>query len=432
MRSIRTRLLIGILVPLVPLTALFMSAFYIQARTANEAAYDQVLLGSALAIADRVVLDNDSLGVDLPYVALQMLTRSGEARVFYAVRSVPDGGLIAGYRDLPTLDLEGNNTGLFRLTFRQQEVRMAAVQSRALNYGREQNFAVYVAETTDGRRQVYAELLRRCIFAGVILAIGTLVIAILAVQFGLRPLRQLAKAISERGERDLRPIVRRAPQEAAVLVREINALLTRLDHTLDSHRSFVRTTSHQLRTPLAELRAEIERAEGNEIQLDHANLVRRIDGLSRLVQQILMLSRVEDQQRAQNLRQRIDLVVAAKRAVSTHWRRAHDFGLDLGLDTQESEVWVLGNNPLLDEALNNLIDNAIKHSEGADRVSVQVSIDGIAVLDNGKRPKALLRSLENTGSGRFGLNIVKQIADLLQATLIENPGGLKLCWEEAT
>lgn len=430
MLRIRTRLLIGILLPLVPLTALFMGAVYVQGRATNEVAYDQVLLGSALAIADRVVLENEELSIDLPYVALQMLARSGEERVFYAVRSLPDGELVTGYRDLPQLSLDPAEPHLQTLDFRGEEVRLVAVQSRALNYGREQNFAVYVAETTDARRQVYAELLRLCIAAGLILAFGTLVISVIAVQFGLRPLQQLASAISERGERDLRPIVRRAPPEAAALVKEINALLNRLDHTLTSHRSFVRTTSHQLRTPLAELKAELERSANGGAPLNLSDLAKRIDGLSRLVQQILLLSRVEDQQRSQDLRQRIDLVSAAKRAVAAHWRRAHDAGLDLGLDSKSEQVWVAGNDLLLDEALNNLIENAIQHAKGANKVSVQVDDRLIGVFDNGTEPKELLKNLEVSGTGRFGITIVKQIADLLSCRLRELPEGLQLSWAD--
>ena len=429
MKRIRTRLLIGILLPLVPLTALFMGAVYVQARAANESAYDQVLLGSALAIADRVILENDSLSVDLPYSALQMLVRSGEERVFYAVRALPDGELITGYRNMPLVEFEGSEPNFETLSFREEEVRLVTLQSRALNYGREQDFAVYVAETTDGRRQVYGQLLRLCLVAGGVLAFGTLIIAFFGVQFGLRPLTQLAHAIAERGGRDLRPIVRRAPPEAAVLVREINALLTRLENTLESHRSFVRTTSHQLRTPLAELKTEIERAEAGSAQLDHKALTGRIDGLSRLVHQILLLSRVEDQQQGQGFEDQIDLVAAAKRAVSAHWRRADAQGIDLGLETEAPQSLVRGNALLLDEALNNLIDNAILHAKGARGITVHVGQGSIGVYDDGQAPKDLLKNLEGSGSGRFGLSIVKQIADLMQARLREGPQGLQIDWQ---
>ena len=72
MMSLRQRLLMFLLLPLIPLSAFLIGMIYWAIGSATTESYDRVLEGSALAIADRVVLEGGSLVVDLPYAALQM------------------------------------------------------------------------------------------------------------------------------------------------------------------------------------------------------------------------------------------------------------------------------------------------------------------------------------------------------------------------
>ena len=431
MMSIRNRLLLWLLVPLVPASVLFMYMIVSRVSLTTQAAYDQVLLGSALAIADRVVLENDRLSVDVPYAALQMLTRAAEERVFYAVVSLPEQATVTGYRNMPLIELSDQSPSFETVIFRDEMVRIVGIEDTALSYGREQGFAVYVAETTVRRDEISRRLTQLGVLAGALLILGTVVVTLLAVHWGLRPLRLLADAISERGGQDLRPIVRRSPIEAAALVRELNALLARLDTALESHRSFVRATSHQLRTPLAEIKSEIEITQEQGDVLNTASLVQRVDGLSRLVGQILLLSRVEDQQQSQETAHEIDLVDVGARAVAKHWGKLNQAGIDLGLDTVDTSSIVYGNLALLDEAINNLIDNVLLHAEGATSASVRIRPQSIAVIDNAPGPKRLLANLEGASTGRFGLAIVRQIADLMVAEVTEIPNGLEIRWGAA-
>ena len=430
MMSIRNRLVLWLLLPLVPASVLFIWVIIGQVRATTQAAYDQVLLGSALAIADRVVVENDALSVDVPYAALQMLTRAAEERVFYAVVSLPDLGTVTGYRNMPLIDLNDESPTFATQEFRGEEVRIVALKDRALSYGQELGFAVYVAETTGRRNLIGDRLFRLGLLAGTLLIIGTTVMTLLAVHWGLRPLRLLADAISERDGNDLRPIVRRSPPEAAALVTELNALLKRLKTTLNSHRNFVRTTSHQLRTPLAEIKSEIELAAERGEALDKISLANRVDGLSRLVGQILLLSRVEDQHSGVEPAQQVDLVDVGRRAVARHWSKAHAAGIDLGLETSLDRHFVAGNAALLDEAINNLVDNVLIHAHQAGTATIRVDEGAISVSDDAPGPKRLATTLEGERTGRFGLSIVRQIAQMMQASVAEVPGGLELRWSQ--
>ena len=228
MMSLRQRLLMFLLLPLIPLSAFLIGMIYWAIGSATRESYDRVLEGSALAIADRVVLEGGSLVVDLPYAALQMLTNSAEDRVFYSVQKWPSGEVVTGYRNLPAPVFGETDTILQEIDFRGEPMRMIAIRDEALSYSASQEFVVLIAETLGQRTNVLQRYLRYAILAFVI---GVLVIGLLtlyAVNLGLRPLRTLAEAVSQRSERDLRAIRRPVPPEGQPLVDEINKLFGRL------------------------------------------------------------------------------------------------------------------------------------------------------------------------------------------------------------
>ena len=100
--SLKSRLILMLVAPLVVLGLVFLSQAYATAKATSDSVYDRVLQGSALAISERIVVgEGDRLEVDLPYVALEMLTSAAQDRVYYRV----DGARrpITGYSDLPGL-----------------------------------------------------------------------------------------------------------------------------------------------------------------------------------------------------------------------------------------------------------------------------------------------------------------------------------------
>ncbi|MEH6403768.1 MAG: sensor histidine kinase N-terminal domain-containing protein, partial [Sneathiella sp.] len=101
-RSLRKRLLLWLFVVLTAIGALMLFEVSSSARIAANEAYDRILLGSALAIAERVIVVEDELDVDIPYVALEMLTSAAQDRVFYQVTGA-GGGSLTGYSDLPPI-----------------------------------------------------------------------------------------------------------------------------------------------------------------------------------------------------------------------------------------------------------------------------------------------------------------------------------------
>jgi len=420
MMSLRQRLLMFLLLPLIPLSAFLIGMIYWAIRSATTDSYDRVLEGSALAIADRVVLENGQLVVDLPYAALQMLTNSAEDRVFYSVQKWPSGEVVTGYRNLPAPVFGDADKVLQQIDFRGQPMRMIAIRDEALSYSASEEFVVLIAETLGQRSNVLQRYLRYAVLGFVVGVLGISLLTLYAVNLGLRPLRNLADAVSQRSERDLRAIRRPVPPEGQPLVDEINALFGRLEKTLNSHRHFVSNTAHQIRTPLAELKTELEVASMEGSKPDLPALSSRIDHVGHLVEQMMLLCRVgvqpsdrDDSFGAVNLEQ------LAQKAVEDWSLRAYRAGVDLGL-LVESNGQVSGHSALLLEALGNLIDNVIKHARGARTATITVQHDRLIVSDDGQgfRPTAP----SEPSVQRFGLSIVEEIMDLHKGRVEKNVG----------
>ena len=186
----------------------------------------------------------------------------------------------------------------------------------------------------------------------------------------------------------------RCRPEGQPLVDEINALFARLEKALNSHRRFVSNTAHQLRTPLAELKTQLEVARLEGTLPDLSGLSSRVDGLAHLVEQMVLLSRIGEQPSGVDTFGDVDLRALAEQAVAEWSLRAIEAGIDLGLQVEtEALARVHGHQSLLLEALGNLIDNVIKHASGATTATIQVHEDRLIVTDDGPgfRPKGSKR-----------------------------------------
>jgi two-component system sensor histidine kinase TctE len=246
-RSLRRRLVVWLLTPLFVIFAAMLAESYSSVGRSADKAYDRSLLGSALAIAERVVAIDGQLEVDLPYVALEMLTSTAQDRVFYKVTG-PNDGFITGYRDLPSppSGLAMDDQPLFHdVTYRGEEVRVVTLSRAIVDRNLSGRFLVQVAETVSGR-----ELLTREILTGAA-ARQLLLIAVagLITWFGIgrafKPLNHLQQAIRRRSPSDLRPLGQDVPKEVRHLVDAINQLMDRLKVNIETMQRFIADASHQ-------------------------------------------------------------------------------------------------------------------------------------------------------------------------------------------
>jgi two-component system sensor histidine kinase TctE len=254
---------------------------------------------------------------------------------------------------------------------------------------------------------------------------------------GIAPLNDLSQAIRGRKPSDLSPIDEQAaPEEVRTLIGSFNDLMARLDVSLRAQQRFVADAAHQMRTPLAGLKmqAEIALRQRDTLSIHHAmrQIVTSADRTTRLVNQLLALARADTDTPPPLMKLDLD---ALSREVTRDWvTRARERDIDLGFEGAEQAAWIEGNEILLQELLNNLLDNAIRYTQpgghvttrvlGGDRVALEVEDNGIGI-EEAERDLVFERfyrvlGTETEGSG-LGLPIVRGIAHLHRADVLLEP-----------
>lgn len=437
--SLRRQLLGWLLFATAVIGVLALIDTYREAVRTADAVSDRVLAGSALAIAERVVVSEDgTLQVDIPYVALEMLTSAAQDRVFYRVDG-PPGQFITGYQNLPSsTDMQGQTALYTNAVFRGEPIRVAVLQRSASTGINSVPFSVTVAETTIARRQLAQAILLRSAARLALMIAGAATIVWIAVTFALRPLYKLGDAIAERSPDDLHPIDQSVPSEVQGLVGTVNSFMTRLELSLDALRNFTGNASHQLRTPLAIIRTQLalaarastlEEAQAAALKGDVA-----VAHAERILAQLLVLAKIDAAgSGVPQAPVRLDLASLAQEITAEQVPIAGAAGMDLGFEGA-AQAMVRAEPLLLGELLGNLIGNAIAYAGTGAEITVRVrpgtAEHFLEVDDNGPgiSPEKLPAVLERFGRGGkgegagLGLPIVEEIARLFGARLDLGPG----------
>jgi len=254
---------------------------------------------------------------------------------------------------------------------------------------------------------------------------------------GLRSLRTLGGQVRERQPDNLAPLDAAAPTEVQPLVDGLNSLFARVRASLESERRFTADAAHELRTPLAAIRAQaqVARTAGAGAERDRAldNVLEGCDRAAHMVEQLLTLARLEPE--TQRAREPHDLHALAAATVAELAPGAAAKDIDIQLAVGGPAVAPC-EPALIAILMRNLIDNAIRYSprQSVVEVAVTATADGaeFAVLDQGPGIPAAERGLvwerfyrilgsDEPGSG-LGLSIVRRIADLHGATAAFGPG----------
>ncbi len=430
-KSLRRRLLLWLLGALAVISALMLFEVRSSATKAANEAYDRVLLGSALAIAERVVVVGDALEVDVPYVALEMLTSAAQDRVFYQVTG-PGDTFITGYDDLPAVSDEeipvSGDPLFFDADYRGDAIRVGVI-SRHLSGGRlSARFTVMVAETVEGRNRLIRDVMTGAIIRQLVLILVAGVVMWIGIGWGLKPLVRLEAALNRRTPSDLRSIEHQVPQEVRHLIDAINDLMHRLGASIEAMQRFTSNAAHQLRTPLAAIQTQAELAidetnpEETRKRLEH--LGRSTKQTSRLINQLLSLARA-NQEDEHFQSGDIDLKCLCEEITRSFVPSAVTKDIDLGFESLNGAFLINGNKELIEEALKNLIENALTYCPEGASVTVRLRNSDdqtlLEVEDNGpgiekaERPKVFERfyrseTRDDEGCG-LGLPIVKEIME---------------------
>ncbi|CCM77296.1 sensor histidine kinase [Rhizobium mesoamericanum] len=439
--SLRRRLLFWLLISTAIIGTVALVDTYREAVQTSNIVSDRVLAGSALAIAERVVVAEDgTLEVDIPYVALEMLTSAAQDRVFYRVDG-PPGKFITGYQALPVLaETVGDTAAFADDTFRGEPIRVATLKRSASTGIRSVPFAVTVAETTIARRHLARAILFRSALRLSFMIAGAAIIVWISVTVALRPLYKLRDAIGERSPDDLHPIEQSVPSEVQPLVDTVNGFMVRLQSALDALRNFTGNASHQLRTPLAIIRTQLAlsgraktlaEAQGSALKGDQA-----VAHAERILAQLLLMAKIDAATAKEAMTASlIDLTAIAQEITGELIPAAAEAGIDLGFEGHRPAI-VRAEPLLIGELLRNLAGNAIAYAGNGAEVTVRIAEADetvcLEVEDNGpgipaeKLAAVRQRFARGSDSGAqgagLGLPIVEEIASLFNAALALEPG----------
>jgi two-component system sensor histidine kinase TctE len=441
--SLRRRLLIGILLPVVLLIAIDGVGLYRGALSAANTAYDRTLLASAKFIGDQLDVegydDEAKLRATVPYSALEAFEADNRSRMVYRV-SDTSGDLISGYRELPfwhgTLPVKPPYAALVDFyddQYAGRNVRVAVLLQPVVSANGRGMAVVQVAETLELRRTLARQLLIDTLWREAMLLLVIAAVVVVVVQLTTRPVRQLSAELRDRPEGDLAPIsTAHAPREVLPLIDATNSVMTRLQHLLDNQKRFVRDTSHQLRTPLAVLKAQVQSALRGDVEPMQAlsEINATVERATTLANQMLSLAKVE-QMRQQQGAEVTDLAESVRTVALDLSPLIAGKDIDFAIETVPAAV--RAHEWMLRELARNLLHNAIKQVPQGGSINVRVAVEGSACMlsasDSGPGIPAELEARlfqpfsagdVRSGSG-LGLAICQEIVRALGGTIaLEN------------
>ena len=279
--SLRRRLLLGILLPVALFIGFNTWSLYHQTLASLNTAYDRTLLASAKSISEQLDVkgfdDAAQLRAIVPYSALEAFEADNQSQMFYRVSTLK-GEIVSGFEDLPvwhgSIPARPPYAALVDFyddRFRDRDVRVAVLlQPVASSEGRAMA-VIQVAETLEVRETLALQILWNTLLRQALLIAVVAFTVVLVVQRATQPVRQLSQQLQARREGDLSPIAAPlAPRELQPLVDATNEVMQRLRHLLRHQKRFVRDASHQLRTPLAVLKTQVQSALRGDVEPQQA------------------------------------------------------------------------------------------------------------------------------------------------------------------
>ncbi len=421
--SLRWQLMLGILLPVALFMGVSTVVLYRQALAAADTAYDRTLLASAKSIGEQLQLQMGGAGLaqgdlalqaTLVYSSLEAFEADNRSRIFYRVSGF-QGEMVSGFADLPpprrqipAQTVYAALVNFYDDTYRGEPVRMAVLLQPVAGHGGQGMATVQVAETLELRETLARHILIDTLWRQAALLVLIAAVVVWVVQRATRPVRELGAALAARSESDLSPLATPgAPQELRPLLDATNQHMARLSHLLAHQKRFVRDTSHQLRTPLAVLKVQVQSARRGDAPAEQAlaEIEHTIDTATELANQMLALAKAEQLQQGRANHGSdggplaevpvLDWAPVVRQVALDLSALMGERQLDFGLSMPDQPVWVAAHEWTLRELTRNLLHNAIKHSPTGAQLDVHLHTDGgwaaLVISDRGPGISAALR-----------------------------------------
>ncbi|MGB4117379.1 MAG: sensor histidine kinase [Polaromonas sp.] len=438
-RSLRRYLLLGILLPVGLLIGVNTISLYSDALAAINTAYDRTLLASTKSIGEQLDVTGfdaqSTLRVTVPYAALEAFEADNQSRLFYRVSSL-SGALVSGYDQLPfwrgQISAKPAYAALVDFyddVFEGTPVRVAVLMQPVASSNGRAMAVIQVAETLELRQSLARTLLFDTLWRQALLLGVIALVVMVVVQRATRPVRRLSLQLQSRPEGDLNPIsAPDAPRELMPLVDATNAVMTRLANLLEHQKRFVRDAAHQLRTPLAVLKVQVQSAMRGDQPPNEAlaDINQTVDRATLVANQMLALAKVE-QLRQQPELKTLDLAEVMRAVALDLSALMADKNIDFAIDTVAAPM--AAHEWMLTELTRNLLHNAIKHTPAYGGLTIRIVRDAthaaLSLSDSGPGIDAELAarlfqpfSAGNVARGSgLGLAICKEIVAVLGGTI---------------
>lgn len=291
----------------------------------------------------------------------------------------------------------------------------------------DKNFTIAVGQELEFRDDAALELVEETLLPWLV-GLSVLLLAVIwMVSRELRPLRRIADELSERDSDNLHPLsLSGQASEILPLIKAINTQFSRIEQMLQRERGFISDSAHELRSPLTALKVQLEVAQlaDDDAAARHQALQKLnqgIDRSTRLVEQLLALSRLDSAAAAAN-DEPLDWPALVNAAVNEQLPAAEEKKINIKTSTDGSTPTTCGQPLLWALLLRNLLDNAVRYSPEEAQISIELKDETLSVTNSNTVVAAeyLPRLKErffrpagqkSTGSG-LGLSIVERIAEL--------------------
>jgi two-component system sensor histidine kinase TctE len=435
--SLRSRLLVWLLVPLCASAVMNAWFSYGEAKNTATRVQDRLLLGSARIIAQQIDYEDGLLEVAIPPAALELFHSTDQDRVYYRIASAK-GVLLSGYAELPPppSPLKPEESLYFSAVVRDQPVRVVAYAQPVFAAPDESPVVIEVAQTYQAHQRLVDQLSTTSLRQELGMMALVALLVWLAMRRSLKDIVGLRDKVRDRNPGSLEPLdPGPVPLELQPLVEAINGYVQRLDTQMAIRSRFIANASHQLRTPFTILQTQVNYGlrSADPPQKDEAlrAIFQEVRHGTRLVNQLLSLSTAEAGVQHPRAPVPVDLVELVQRVLEEQAALAQSKDIDLGFDLQTDRVELMTSSSMLHELLANLVDNALRYTPAKGVVTVSVSrVDDrilLRVEDNGPGipPEDRARVFERfcrlhedgTPGCGLGLSIVQEVASALGAEI---------------
>jgi two-component system, OmpR family, sensor histidine kinase TctE len=408
--------------------------------------FDNALMHESSNIIDRLYVHNAQIKFKNPYSGINLQTSAGDSSVFYSIQDA-SYNFIAGFKNIPKPKDTKTKQTFYDTKFLGQPLRVFRKIYTMTRSNHTYTVFITVAETLEDRKKVIYKIFSLLFIITVSISINTLIFTLISINKGLQPLKDLQHSIRNRDIHDLTPIKEnKTPIEVISLVQSINHLFKELKRSFLHVEQFNEDVSHQLRTPLAELKILLQTDESiNKEQ--KALYLESINTMTYTTEQLLLRAHTNPDTYDRTTFSPFDLTKLCKKVAQRKAPILFENNFDIVFEAKSS-MWMNGSPIVIESLLNNLIDNAQKYAKNK-----SINEKNIITLRLKEEPTTLVMFFSDNGPGiaekfldqvcdRFfrldmsqkgtglGLNIIKQIVKLHNGSIkISNkkPHGLEIC-----